>query len=284
MTFEEYKDAVNSYEINLERSMLSCKNDYDMGELDDIKRMCDIISEKTIPVSTAIFEPTQEKMLAPYFLESVEQLDNKRINNFYLDKTRITKISRNKQFKTGDAEIEYLCSSTIGNKFKINITSLDLTMSDQMGYAHEMGHIPHIEKPRDDFLEYYDTLSIFMEYLVALRRTKDPKLAFDYFLRERLLPEQKEAKSIVEIYKEILNSKGIARRYYTHQLQKNYKYLESLEFAIQLIDIMGEDKAPVIEEIEKVLDGYSLESTADNLGIETYGCKRLQQEYQRIGR
>ena len=157
-------------------------------------------------------------------------------------------------------------------------------MSEQLGYAHEMGHIPHLEKPRDDFLEYSEALPIFFEYLSALNKKNNPDDALDYFLSERLPIEQDEARDMMKIFKNMYVKDEMVKLYHHQLFVDYYKFFESFEYALQLIDRMKDDKDAVSKEIEKVIDGYSLVDTASNLEIETDGCKRLLQEYKRMSR
>lgn len=284
MTLDKFEEETNKYDLELEKSMLSPKNDYDKQELSQIRKMCEEISEITTPTPLSYDEIVKEELLGPYFIRSVGVLDNFQISAFFIDAVRKMKLYRDRNFGRGETEINYRCSNINNNLYVMSLPTGELTMSEQMGYGHEMGHIPHLDKPRDDFLEYSEALPIFMEYLVALRRTKDPKLAFDYFLCERLPIEKTNAISILKVYDEIINSKNIEQKYYIQLFQKYYKYLESLEFAIQLIDAMNQDKIEVVRELEKVINGFSMESTADNLDINSYGCKRLLQEFKRMAR
>ena len=68
--------------------------------------------------------------------------------------------------------------------------------------------------------------------------------------------------------------------YYTQLFADDYKFLESLDYTLQLIDIYEKDKKIVIDELENVIRGKSLNDVSSDLNIDTSKCKRLLKEYK----
>lgn len=280
----DFEEAVLEYDLNLEKNHISYKNEYDDDERQDIFKSCRKICRVEIPKTDDSKTPVKVENLRSFFLNSLEALENTNITDYFDFKTSSIKIVRDKRYGSQDSELEYEKYFGEPTKFKLRITSKPLTVSGQMAYAHEMGHVPEIDNPRESFLEYNEALPMFMEYLIELRRHKNKEKAFDYFLLERLPMEQEEARDIMKIYKRIEHKNDMVRLYHTQLFADYYKYLESLEYTIQLIDRMDEDLNAVSDEIQKITEGRSLVKTAENLDINTDGIKRLQMEYKRMAR
>lgn len=284
MRKEELEEATMKYDLSLEKDLLSYKNDYDDDERQEIFKLCRKISRANISESTLKDENVREEVIKPYFLRSLKVLENPRILDYFTNKTQKIKLIRDGKFIEQETELDFDRKTGQPTKFILRLPKGQLTMSEQMGFAHEMGHVPLIDKPREDFLEYSEALPIYMEYLTALRKQKDRGKALDYFLTERLPMEYEEAKDIMKIFKRIENKDTIIRLYHTQLFADYYKYLESLEFALALIDRMDSDLPAVSDEVEKVITGTSLANMADNLDITTDGCERLLKEYKRMSR
>lgn len=273
-------EETQKFDNELEEMMLSYKNPYQNdAHNQEIFKICRKISRASIPDAISSKERAKEEILRPFFLRSLKVLENPYVIDYFTEKTKKIRLMR-----SSNDQIEIYYEGRDKKKYKINLPNFKLTMSEQMGYAHEVGHIPEIEKTRKNFLEYSEALPIFMEYLIQLRRFKNRQDALDNFLLERLPIEQEEARSIMKIYKNLNNKNKLARIYYSQTFADNYKYLESLEYVLQLIDRMGDDLRAVGDEIEAITDGKSLIETADSLDIVTDGCPRLLKEYKRMSR
>ena len=185
---------------------------------------------------------------------------------------------------TGEANMEFVKPNSKQTQYTMFLPKGTLYVSDQLSYSHEIGHIPELDLVRKSYLEYTEALPIFMEYLCELRRHPDKKEALDYFLIERLPMEQSEASDILKIYKNTEHPNELIRLYHQQLFADYYKYLESLEFVLQLIDRMDSDKEAVGKEIEAIIMGKSLIETARSLDIETDGCERTLKEYKRMSR
>lgn len=282
MRTSEYRKAVAEYDLDLERLCVSYKNDYSDAERRDIFKLCRKISRANIPSCDVINILTGDG-LRSFFLRSLNALENPKIIDYFSDKTNKIKLIRDKRYSY-EEELSYEKKSGESTTFKLRISPSAPTLGEQMGYSHEIGHIPEIDYPRESFLEYSEALPIFMEYLTLLEQYKDKDKAFDYFLLDRLPMEQEEARDIMKIFKRIENKNETIRLYYTQLFADYYKYIESLEYAIQLIKMMSSDTRAVADEIEEITNGRSLVKTAENLDIVTDGCINLQKEYKRMSR
>jgi hypothetical protein len=279
-----FEEAVMEYDLSLEKNCQSYKNEYSDSERKDIFKICRKITRMEVPKTDDAQEPVKEHNLRPFFLNSLKVFNNPRLLDYFAYKTDGIKLIRDRKYRSQESELEYEKYFGEPMRFKLHMPSKKLTVSEQMAYAHEIGHIPELDNPRESYLEHTEALPIFMEYLIELRRHKDKDKAFDYFLLERLPMEQDEARDILKIYKRIEHKNDMIRLYHTQLFADYYKYLESLEFVIQMVDRMGDDLEAIGDEIEAITDGRSLVKTAENLDIDTDGCKRLQMEYKRMSR
>ena len=141
---------------------------------------------------------------------------------------------------------------TLNTKFYLNLPVTKLTITNQMGFAHEMGHIPEIDKPRHSYFEYVEALPMFFEYIAALNcyRSNNAK---DNFVCERLAMTIDDASSLTKLYKRCEMKNEVQKVYFTQEFADTYKFLESFNYTLQLIDIFEEDKETVTKEIEKRL-------------------------------
>ncbi len=289
MAHKEYIDfdrAIAMYDFDMKALMHDYKNGYSKEEREEIFKLCRKISRARIPSTNDSKEFVREEVIGPFFLRSLKVFDNAIISGYFEDKVHTVKLVKDKSCCDDEAELTYTYSRNGGRNFKMSFPKKQrYNYTDQMSYAHEMGHVPEIELVRKSFLEYSETLPIFMEYLIELRKHKDdPQAAFDYFLMERLPIEQSEARDILKQFKLVDLPTKNQSVYYLQQFADYYKYLESLDFVIQLIDRMGEDRKAVGDEIEKIIMGKTLLETRDRLGIDTDGCPRLLREYKRMTR
>lgn len=221
-----------------------------------------------------------ENNLYKSFLSSLEEFDSDLIYDYYCKLLNRIKLVRSKSVEGDDAELEYDIVKGKTTKFYLNLPKTKLTITNQIGFAHEMGHVPEIDKPRKSFLEYSETLPMFFEYIASLE-CYGANNAKDNFLCERLSMELIEASNMLKIFKKCNSKDNTESLYYTQLFADNYKFLESLDYALQLIDIYEYDKFSVTEEIEKIINGKSLIDVSNDLEIDTSGCKRLLKEYKK---
>lgn len=280
----DFEEAVASYDVDLDRLHLFYKNEYDNSERQEIFRLCRKISRARIPSNLESREKVQEEDLTRNFISSLHVLENPRVLEYFSDKANNIILVRDPKIRRQDSQLEYVIIPNHPTKFIVKMTKAPLNVSEQMGFAHEIGHIPETDFPRDSYLEYSEALPMFMEYLIARQRHPDKQEALDFFLQERLPIEQQEAKDMMKIFKRTESKNLAVRMYHTQLFADYYKFLESLEFVIQLVGRMDSDLKAVSSEIEAVVNGQSLITTGENLDITTDGCPTLLKEYKRMSR
>ena len=280
----DYRKAADAFDTDMKATLLDYKYEYTDYERQQIYYLCRKISRSATPTSSDAKEPIKEEVMRPFFLRSLKVFENNMLNEYFEAKTQGAKIVKDSHYPDGCAELTYTFDNDGVMHFKVNIPKKrKYNFVDQMSYAHEIGHIPEIEILRRSYLEYSETLPLFMEYLQMLRKHRDNREeAFDSFLTERLPIEQIEARNIMKYFKIIEYPNEQQKRYFRQQFADDYKFLESLDFTIQLIDRMQDDKTAVGDELAKVIDGKSLIKTAEDLDIDTTECKRLHKEFKRM--
>ena len=283
MKKSEVADFVSNFEGKLEEEKFVLKNKYDDSERFEIFKMCRKFSRVLIPNKVSN-ERVKEEVLRPYFLRSLTILNSSIISDYFTDRTQRIKVFRESGCSSDDIELDYTRTDGRNLSMRLIIPKSKLTMDDQIGYAHEIGHIPELETLRKSYLEYEEVLPMFMEFLIHLRKYRDFDEAFNHFLFTRLTMEQDAARDIIKICKVIKGTSPLIEKYYKLLIADCYKFLESLDYTIQLIKISDDDLIAVTEEIENVLNGKSLIRVAKDLDIRTDNCLVLQKEYKRIGR
>ncbi len=248
---------------------------YNRQEMFKIARKISRYSPNRIKES---FEKINDNKLFDNFLSSIELLDNNNIYKYYRNMLNRIEVKRSKNVLCDEAELEYYYDKKKSAEFYINLPTSSLIITNQIGFAHEMGHIPEIDLPRKSFLEYGEVLSIFFEYIMALKSYETN--AKDNFLYERLSMTIDEATNLIKTFKKCEAKEKVQRMYFEHEFADAYKFLESCDYALQLIDLFEKDKSVVSKEIEKVIKGKSLIDVADDLSIDSTGCKRLLKEYK----
>lgn len=279
MNKTDYMAAIAKNVHDMHQLMLKYKylyNHYERSQLFDIARKINRHNPVIVPESNNLIK---ERDLYKSFLTSIEVFDNDFIYDYYDDILKKITLVRSKSVEGDDAELEYDISKGKPTKFYVNLPKTKLTITNQIGFAHEMGHVPEIDKPRKSFYEYSETIPMFFEYISSLD-CYGPVDGKDNFIYERLSMELVEAYNILKIFKKCDSKNESERLYYTQLFADNYKFLESLDYALQLIDLYETDKNVVIEEIEKVIKGKSLIDVSKDLNIDSSGCKRLIKEYK----
>ena len=142
-----------------------------------------------------------------------------------------------------------------------------------------MGHIPELNIIRESFFEYNEVLPFFFEYIASLS-CYDLESAKKNFLYDNLSSLLEEAYNMLKIFKNCDSNNNVISMYYTQLYADNYKFFESFDFVLQLIDLYEKDKKTVVEELEKVFKGKSLNDVSNDLEIDPSECKRLLKEYK----
>lgn len=252
-------------------------NNYERSLIFDIARKINRYNQVIVPESTNLIN---EKNLYKDFLSSLEELNSDFIYDYYNKMISRIALVRSKAVQGDDAELDYVITNDKETKYCLNLPKEKLTITNQIGLAHEMGHIPEIDIPRETYFEYNETLPMFFEYISSLN-CYGYLNGKDNFICERLSMELVEAYNILKIFKKCNSKENAERLYFTQLFADNYKFLESLDFALQLIDLYEKDKNLVVSELEKIIKGKSLNIVANDLEIDTSNCKRLLKEYKK---
>ena len=258
------------------------KNSYDAFERQEIYGFCRKFSRNSFPSDKTINEGIKEEVLKPYFLRSLSIFDSELITDYFNEKIQGLKVVKSKSCTSDEISLKYSYTDGRPVSLKLVMPRTNLTMNDQLGYAHEIGHIPELEKLRKSYVEYDEVLPMFLEFITQLRRYRGFQNAFDNFLFVRLPMEQEAARDIMKMCKEL--GKTNINENQRRMIADWYSFLESLEYVIQLIYRTEDDLEAVTEEIEKILGGKSLIDVASSLDIVTDGCPSLQKEYKRVGK
>lgn len=277
------KEALIQYMIDMEIQKYKYKYEYTPEQLHDILLLARTLIKTTYQQQSREDEEISLSIIITYFLESLMALKSDKITDYYKEKLKNITISRDSSLDFNDGRADFSYCFNGENKYEILLPSGKLTFDNEMTYAHEMGHIPELDLPRDSYLEYQEVIPIFMEYLILLRKYGSLN-AKDCFIKERIPMDIEHAHNIKYFYKDCNSTLGVPRLYAQQELIDSYKYLESTEFVLNLIDIMSKDKKKVRSELEDYIDGKSLIDTSIDLGIDTSGCKKLLKEYQSIGK
>lgn len=274
-----YFFALLDYMNDMELYRLRYKNNYDREELNKLnyfaRKITKIIPPKKFFVNGAI----NEEMIITFFIESLRVLKSKEIEYYFEEKTKQSDIKRDPSLDQDDGRTVFKENFDGHVNIEIKLPTGKLTIIDEMIYAHEMGHIPEIENPRDSFLEYREVVPIFLEYLILLKRYRltDAK---EFFISERISRDIEHAYIMKYHYKNCDRNSKEQQLYAVQELVDAYKYLESTDFVLQLIDIFEKDISKVKGELEDFIEGKSLIEVASDLDIDTNGCKKLLKEYQ----
>lgn len=254
---------------------------YDKSERQEIFKIARKIS-RYIPINVEESRNTiNENKLYKNFLSSIEIFNSDLIYNYFNNHLNRLTLVRSKTVLDDDAELEYELKKKGNTKFYLNLPVTKLTITNQMGFAHEMGHIPEIDKPRHSFLEYSEAIPMFLEYISALE-CYGCNNAKDNFICERLSMTINDAASLTKLFKRCESKNEIQKVYFIQEFADTYKFLESFNYTLQLIDIFEEDKETVTKEIENIIKGKSLIDVSEDLSIDTDECKKLLKEYKRI--
>ena len=214
------------------------------------------------------------KKMKEFFLNSINCLGN-TTNDYYKEILPRIKIVKTKHFENGYAEV--VENSKLQ---KVYITNKKIQNVDYIACCHEFGHIPYINnKTKCDYYEYSEVLSIFFEYLSCLYLYKDD--AYDFFLKQRLKIAKDESCFYLDSYNCDYYENEYHYRYLENSKLDNLKYILSLDYVLNLIDIYNNDKSIIKELIDSVVSGESsFKEKQINLGIDD-NCLKLIKELKK---
>ncbi len=203
------------------------------------------------------------------FLGSICNLD---FNSQAFYKNHIDKIAVVKTHELNNGE-----GLLLGNPIKqtLFLTRRPLHTIDYVEFSHELGHLPQMLKPHsNEYYEYIEALPMFFEYLAC--KQVDEENAFDIFLKIRLQMAKDAAREYLSYQKMIKGNNSYRDRCLELEQKEAYKYLKSLELAIELIKIYEKDNKDVTMELSKYIESEkSMKKIAKTLGISTTGCPNL---------
>lgn len=155
------------------------------------------------------------------------------------------------------------------------LTRRPLHTIDFVEFSHELGHLPQMLKTHsNEYYEYIEALPMFFEYLAC--KQIDEEHAFDLFLKIRLQIAKDAAKEYLAYQKIIKGSNSYKDRFLELEQKDAYKYLKSLELAIELIKRYEEDSKDVTMELSSYIKSdKSMKKIAKTLDISTTGCPNL---------
>lgn len=278
---KNYEKSNIQFENILTTLNISFREYYDIQFLRYIKSFSQIIA--TYDIKSNLKDKIEDSSIEPIFLSAMMNIKNNDIYNYYRSRIATINVVRDKKLEIGKAN---LTLKPVGNSLyaeQINLPYYARKI-DLLAFAHEMGHIPGFENKRRDISEYFEyteVLPMLMEFFVCSYLFKGEEK--EIFLKERLASEQNAAISFCQIYKKYnaLSKKSSAKeKHLLYDLISCYKYLASLDFSLQLIDIMDNDKKEVINNLAQVVNGdSSINDVGKKFDIDTSCCKRLVKEY-----
>lgn len=202
------------------------------------------------------------------FIKSINEL-GKETQEYYKEILPSVKIVRTNHFENGYAEI-------IGNSKnqKIYLTKNQFKDIDFIAFSHELGHLPYLRVGgRKEFYEYSEILSIFFEYLSCLKIYGDE--AYNNFLKIRLNIAKEEALAFLEANKQDFYEDNYHFFYLENEKRDHIKYVISLDYVLNLIDIYNTDRKTITDLIDSVVVGYSsFKEETKKLNIDN-DCKKL---------
>lgn len=277
---KKYKASNEQFERLLTARNISLKETYDILFLREIRQICRLIA----PYQEHLFTKgnIDNWDIKTLFLEAIKNLEDKDIYDYYRHRINQIDIKPNTR---GDVSLSLILINNLFYAESVSISN-DPSEINAMSFAHEMGHIPCYENKDqsiEEYFEYIEVLPILFEYFMSLYLFEDK--GKDKFLKERLSLEKMAASTFEYQYRKYLFAKKrktqAEGQYLLYELADCYKYLTSLDFSLQLIDLMKEDKRELIKGLSKVVTGdASIKTIGEDFSIESTSCKRLVKEYK----
>jgi hypothetical protein len=208
----------------------------------------------------------KDKELDKRFIHSIRKL-NPDIIEFY--KNSDIKLVRNKSFQTGVVKL----IEEEGTR-QIALTDKPLKQSDFTSYAYTLGSVPTIvNEYQEEYYDYQKVFPIFLEYLACLELDKEH--GKDIFVDIRM----DKSKRMALFYLFYDNNVEHDRKFENNKVEV-FKHIKSLEFVLELLDKMKEDRSVVNDELSKyVLEGKSFREIGETLDISATGSKKLLKEF-----
>jgi len=201
------------------------------------------------------------------FLKSIDSLGNDTKEYYRNTNVTIKRVIS----ESGYAEI-------VGNTKQqtIYLNKAHLKDIDFIAYSHEMGHIPSLKSgDHFDFLEYGEILPIFFEYLAALYLDKDNTDTL--FLMNRLDAGEIASFLFIESNAMIKGNGSIGDKMLYNEMREHYKYIISLEYALNLIELYHTDRIEFNKYLDNIIIGKNnFKELEKNLNLDIKSYKKLK--------
>lgn len=260
----DYKEEVLGFQrhLDLHNAILMPINEDEIGICKELSRM---------HIDKYRGEPFDLSKVRSIFLGNISILGSKT-KDYYEKRLPKIKIVKTSYLKNGYAEIYGFPGTQ-----QIYVTNRPFTSLDFVAVSHELGHVPTIDNPvksGKEYFEYIEVLSMYFEYIAC--QTLDQKRAKEILLKIRLEALKSEAMLYLDAAKKIKNNNSYADKMYECRKRDSYKYMKSLEFLLQLIEIAEKDQNKVNNLLDEiVLGNKSFREIEQELNINTNSCKKI---------
>jgi len=268
--------------------VLNCivNSSYDEEKTNEILELLNDVSKYNLPHLYGRYINRND--IKDVFKEIILTLNDKDIINYFTKRAEIIDIIYDKNMEKANASLDlYL----VGNRTFCKSVILPDTKLRELGvtsFSHEMGHIPSYEEKLstvEEMYTYVEVLPMLLEYFSFCKMR--PKDGEEYFYRSRLASEKEallrytscKRKYSLEPDNELTFDK---KKYYMYEMLDCEKYLTSLDFSLQIIDLMKKERKDVIDFLKYVVIGdKAIKDMGEHFDIDTKGHKRLVKEYRK---
>ena len=246
----------------------------DYCDRDYLMKMAEFCKNNPISEKPFIFCDSKHSFIDT-LAEMLDKIGEDSISMYFIEAFQESKINYVKDLYVGDSTSKI---SRQSGDFHIFIP--DGNRNSNLTYAiltHELTHylLKRVDRKEDAF-EYSEALSIFFEYLMYKEASKNGKT---FFLNNRLSLLSNNCSDLTDDLHYALNPEilGIDSKIYEGVIASNNCYLESAEYALQLIERAKDDKKAVYSLIGDILEGKSTcVKATQKLDIDTSNYKQLR--------
>lgn len=235
---DEYKEEIETYEF-----IIRYNNQKLIDFLGNEIIVCDNLSRIDVPQYYG--KKINYDQINKLFFDSIKTLNKDTIDYFKEEVPKIKK-ERTNFFENGEAQL-------VGNskKQEVHLTANDFKEIDLVAFSHEMGHIPTLKRGcLNDYYEYQEVLSIFLEYLSWVKIDKEN--AKKLFVNQRLNVSSEESNNVLNFYFDLEPEGEYREKLCEYRIRDAYKYILSFEYALKLVDLYEKDR----EYLTKLINDY----------------------------
>jgi len=193
---------------------------------------------------------------------------------YYSNIVSKTSFMQNTNLSFNNAKLDYL-----NKHFCVALPHFSEDLNMFVKYCHELGHAPRIINQNEkEYHEYFEVLPMIFEYLSY--EMYYGIHAKDVFVNERMkLFYCNTLKSIKQNISAYQN--GLEKRKSLQTIQNCYRYIQSLEYTLNIIEYLKYYRFDTLKLIEQmILGSKSAKTISEELNINTDGNKKLIYEYQ----